>query len=375
MKRLLAVCLLAMCLAPSTALAASAQWQASPNGQMYARPAAGADSVGVIVRFKQPSTAPLQAHLLSSAAGTTAKPMNPAHGLYSFATPVDQTPEQYSLQLMLNSPGVASADPNYVRHIDAYVAPTDPDFTDATTWSDGIGYYVGAKHWWLDAINAPPAWQIGQGSTYPVRATAADIKVAVLDMGFYLNHQEFNGGTVTAGKDEFASYDPSTGVYATDSDVTPDVTTDTVTMSHGTATAASVGAEVNGVGMVGAGWNPQVVGYKVAGPLTAAWGGYPAGTVLMLDGAIANGIYDAVDSGCKVINMSLGSSSPSMAFQDAVTYAHAHGVVVCASAGNDSNATVNYPAACTYATAVAAVCRSGGSWTTNGAITRASFSD
>jgi putative cell wall-binding protein len=342
-------------------------------------PAQAPESIGVVVRFRQPATAPLGAQLLSASTDASAAPTNRAEGLYAFTTPGTTTDEQYAMQLMLTAPGVAYAEPNYVRHISTYVAPTDPAFADTATWAEYVNnvpthFFFGAKHWWLDAIKAPSAWAIGQGDTYPTHGSASSIKVAVLDVGIYLNHPEFSAGTVTAGKDELASYDPNTGNYTTDFDITPDATSSVSFAAHGTGTSAAVGAPVDGAGMVGAGWNPQIVGYKVAGPITAPWSNLPAGSLVILDGAVANGIYDAVNAGCKVINMSLGGTGYSQTYQDAVTYAHAHGVVVVASSGNDGDATVNYPAACTYATGVGAVTRVGGSVSVNGTITRASFS-
>ena len=381
MKRLAVVALFVLSLAfvQTSALAAPAPGRTNSTfGSSAAVGAARAgepQSVGVLVRFKDPASAPLAARLLSAVTSSSAAPTDRTRGLFAFRTPSTESAELYSAKLMIESSAVAYAEPNYVRHIEAYTPPTDPDFTNSATWNDGSGYYLGAKHWWLDAMTAPSAWSVGQGTTYPVRASASDMKVAVLDTGIYLNHAEYNLGTVVGGVDECASYDPNTGIFATDSDITPDANSDLSFASHGTGTSAAVGAEMNGTGMVGIGWNANVIGYKVAGPLTAPWSGYPAGTIVILDGAVAQGIYDAVNSGCKVINMSLGGTGFSQTYQDAITYAHNHGVVVLASAGNEGNATVNYPAACTYCTAVAAVARSGGNPTTNGAITPASFSD
>ena len=52
---------------------------------------------------------------------------------------------------------------------------------------------------------------------------------------------------------------------------------------------------------------------------------------------IVEAIYDAVDVyGCDVINMSLGVGENSQTFQDAVTYADEHGVILVAAAGNVS---------------------------------------
>ena len=378
MKRLLLVTFFVLCSMQTGAFASPAQQLHVADIDHYsATPAAVASgSVGVIVRFRQPSTAPAAAQLLSAINGSAAAPSNREHGLFAFRTPGTQTAEQFSLQLMLEAPGVAYAEPNYVMHPASYVAPTDPDFTDTGTWVlGGTDYYVGGKHWWISSMEASAAWSIGQGATYPVRASANDIKVAVIDTGIYLTHSEFAAGTVTAGRDECASYNPSSGALTTDLDITPEATSDVEFASHGTGVAATIGAEINGAGMVGIGWNPKVYGYKIAGLLTSPWDGYPAGSIVIPTSAMVNGIYDATDAGCKVINISMVSPDSSVSLQDAVNYAHAHGVVVVAAAGNEGDTTVNYPAACDNVVGVGALSLTGGSSTANGALTRSSFSD
>jgi len=69
---------------------------------------------------------------------------------------------------------------------------------------------------------------------------------------------------------------------------------------------------------------------------------------------IAAAIQYAADRGVRVINISLGGTSPSVLLQTAVNYAWSRGSVVFASAMNDSSANPNYPAACDHAIAVSA---------------------
>jgi subtilisin family serine protease len=58
-----------------------------------------------------------------------------------------------------------------------------------------------------------------------------------------------------------------------------------------------------------------------------------------------------------VINISLGGKDRSQALQDAVDYAWAKGVVIVASAMNQSTSTPYYPAACNHVIAVSATDR------------------
>lgn len=60
---------------------------------------------------------------------------------------------------------------------------------------------------------------------------------------------------------------------------------------------------------------------------------------------VADGIRWAADNGAKVINLSLGGSSPASYLEDAATYAHNKGVTIVAASGNDGSSSVSYPAA------------------------------
>ncbi len=70
---------------------------------------------------------------------------------------------------------------------------------------------------------------------------------------------------------------------------------------------------------------------------------------------IVNGIYYAVDHGAKVINMSFELKSTSPELTNAINYAYAHNVIMVASAGNEGQALVVYPASYTQVTGVGSV--------------------
>lgn len=70
---------------------------------------------------------------------------------------------------------------------------------------------------------------------------------------------------------------------------------------------------------------------------------------------VAEGIVQAVDMGVKVINMSLGVYQDATLLRQAVQYAHEHGVVMVAAAGNDAYTSLPYPAAYSEVLAVTAV--------------------
>lgn len=133
MTRLLVATALVLALMPTGALAAPASVGASRHVaagvERAAVPASSpSKSIGVIVRFKQPSTAPLGAQLLSAISSSTATPADRKRGIYSFHTPYTERDELYAVKLMMVSSGITYAEPNYVRQLSAYTAPTDPDF-------------------------------------------------------------------------------------------------------------------------------------------------------------------------------------------------------------------------------------------------------
>jgi hypothetical protein len=70
---------------------------------------------------------------------------------------------------------------------------------------------------------------------------------------------------------------------------------------------------------------------------------------------VAIAIQEAVDKGCRVINVSLGSYGDSYLVESAVRYAAENGAVVVAASGNDAVRGVFYPAAYADVVAVAAV--------------------
>lgn len=73
----------------------------------------------------------------------------------------------------------------------------------------------------------------------------------------------------------------------------------------------------------------------------------------------AQAIYEAVNKGADIINLSFGGPDYSGALADAVDYAIKRGVIVVAAAGNDGGLTPNYPAALPGVISVGALDRNG----------------
>lgn len=159
---------------------------------------------------------------------------------------------------------------------------------------------------WAKTDDLPGAWSIATGQPSTI--------VAVLDSGVRADHPDLTGKVL-----------PGYDFFNNDSDPTDDV-------GHGTAVAGIVAARGNdGVGIAGVAWNVDILPVKVGNA----------------DGApvsfIAQGIYYAVDHGASVINLSLGSSSPSATLEASINYAYSHNVAVVAASGNSPD-QASFPA-------------------------------
>jgi len=275
----------------------------------------------------------------------------PVNGNYVLEVPPGKTTEEYAAELSRTGE-LAYATPDRVSYpLDYTSTPNDPDFTNRTQYSiaaDGT-YVPYAKSWWATGREgsgnaASPdfaaiwPYLAVDGNAYHARATASQVKVGVIDTGFYFNILDA-GSNIVAGKDEFQSY--SHGVYVTDNDVTPNPLGSSA--DHGTMVASEISqATNNNTGGAGASYDTQVRVYKVQG----TWvDGSAANQVIMLNSAITNAIYDATNDGCRVISMSLGGDYNDPQMQAAIDYAYAAGVVIVAATGNASAAKVLYPGA------------------------------
>ncbi|MBI1840585.1 MAG: S8 family serine peptidase, partial [Verrucomicrobia bacterium] len=74
---------------------------------------------------------------------------------------------------------------------------------------------------------------------------------------------------------------------------------------------------------------------------------------------VALGVYKAIGSGAKIINMSLGSDAPSPLLDEVIRQGKAQDVMFVAAAGNKPTTTATYPAADPDVLAVTASDRSG----------------
>jgi thermitase len=230
--------------------------------------------------------------------GGQVKKVIPALGVQVVTVPSGKSIEK--AEAYSANPKVVYAEPDYIAQAD--VTPNDP--------------YL-SQQWGLTKIMATEAWGITTGS--------ADVKIAILDTGVDLNHQDLASKIV-------ASINLTTSATADD------------ICGHGTHVAGIAAASTNnGTGTAGLGYNSTIMNVKVLGDTGS--GSYSW---------IIQGIIWAADNGAKVINMSLGGSSASSTLESAINYAWSKGVVVVASAGNSGSSVPSYPAYYSNVIAVAA---------------------
>jgi thermitase len=208
-----------------------------------------------------------------------------------------------------NDSKVVYAEPDVDLHI--FVAPpNDPQF---------------GSQYAMQRVNAVAGW-----SVYPNGYQASGgPTIAVIDTGIDRNHPDLASKLDTANSRCFGTLCFLTG-YEDDN-------------GHGSHTAGTAAAATNnGVGVAGVAVNSRIMALKVCDLI---------GTCNT--SSVASAINWAASHGAKVISMSLGGGGTTT-MQTAVASAYNAGVTLVAAAGNDGNATLNYPAAYAQVVSVAA---------------------
>lgn len=263
----------------------------------------------VLVKFKA-SLPPYMRQIAITAYQSDTLLVIPKVDIYKLKIPEHSSVEEM-VYLMNMNPFIEYAEPNHIAHLT--VTPNDPLFNLQYALSNTgqlIGNVPGSPQGKESAdIHAPSGWEEETGKD--------SVIIGFVDTGLDFDHPELQNKFVSRGKD-FVNGDDD----ATDDN------------GHGTHIASIAAAETNnGIGIAGVAWNCKILPAKAM-----------SATGL---GSYAN-IIDAIrwlaDNGAHVINLSIGGDADSSALKDAMKYAYSQGVVLVASAGNDST-SVLYPAA------------------------------
>jgi len=225
------------------------------------------------------------------------------------------------------------AEPNYLVYTNevmesGIIPDTPPKFTPLPA-NKGNGnrdtepndpLYQDGSQWYLDAINAPAAWDSTTGDTTQIIAiidTGVDWDHPDLDDNIWTNWNEIPDNGID--DDNNGYIDDTRGWDYINNDNAPNDDN-----SHGTHVAGIAAAEGNnGIGICGVAWNARIMPVKM---LQSSGSGNSSD--------LASAIEYASDNGATVINMSLGSYGESQVVKTALENAYAY-VVLIAAAGND----------------------------------------
>ncbi|MEK9766935.1 MAG: S8 family peptidase, partial [Thalassolituus sp.] len=215
---------------------------------------------------------------------------------------------------------VEYAVPNYIHT--AQLSPDDTLFRLQSHYKD---------------IRLPQAWNLTTGS--------ADVTVAVIDSGVFLDHEDL-ADKLVAGYDFISSTSTSRDGDGIDSDPDdPGESSQTGASSwHGTHVTGTIAAATNNnQGTAGVGWNTKVMPLRVLG-LNGAGTSYDVMQAVRYAARLSNDSRTLPAQKADIINLSLGSDFFSEAEQDVFDEARNAGVIVVAAAGNASTDRPFYPA-------------------------------
>jgi len=219
--------------------------------------------------------------------------------------------EQYKADL-----NVEYAEPDY--HVFAMATyPDDP-------------FYQSGDQWYIDAVNAPAAWDSTTGDTTQIIGiidTGVDWDHPDLDDNIRINWAEYNG-IAGVDDDENGFIDDIRGWDFVNNDNNPNDDN-----SHGTHVAGIAAAESNnGIGITGIAWNAKILPVKM---LQSSGQGSSSDLAASIDYAANNG--------ATVINMSLGSYGESQTVKIVLENAYAYAVLVAAAGNNGYKVDPPYP--------------------------------
>ncbi len=247
------------------------------------------------------------------------------------------------IKTLNEDPAVAYAEPNYIYQPTA-VTPNDSYFN---------------LQWDKPAMHCGGAWETTQGNS--------DIVVAVLDTGVVYDHPDLDDnilkdGATVVGYDmigDTAMARDGDGRDGNPYDVGDLANQGQTSSFHGTHVSGIVSAETdNSSGIAGTSWNTKIMPVRVLGE--GGGTSYDVAQGILYAAGLSN-VSEALPQvgstvvKAHIINLSLGGPNSSTTIENAINKArYDAGVIVIASAGNDTTSAPYYPVAYSGVVGVAA---------------------
>jgi serine protease len=227
-------------------------------------------------------------------------------------------------------PDVRAADLNRIMRTS--IVPSDP------------GYAI--QRWHYELIQLPTAWELTTGN---------GVRVAVVDTGV-APHPDLDSKLVD-GRDLISNSGNQDGDGIDEDPTDPGCGIGGGSTFHGTHVAGTVGAiSNNSLGVAGVAWDAQIMPVRVLDGCTGTGDFFDVIQGVRYAAGLSNDSGTVPSQRASVINLSLGSSGAcNSTAADLFEEVRARGVVVVASAGNDSSNAQKTPASCPNVINVAAV--------------------
>src|SRR3989339_330613 len=233
--------------------------------------------------------------------------------------------------------------------VEAYKKESDVEYVEpnfivrAMSITPNDPYY--SLQWALPLIKADKAWDINTGES--------NVVIAIIDSGMDLLHpdltnQRYGNYWECIGSNWNNGIDDDGNGYIDDFSGWDFIYNDNAPwdmFGHGTHVSGIAAASTNNsIGIAVVAWNCKILVLRVFDT---------DGTTTV--NAVNDAIYYAAYNGAKIINLSLGGAPYSIAGNSAIQYAHSLGCVIIASAGNNGDSTISYPASYDNVISVASV--------------------
>lgn len=244
----------------------------------------------------------------------------------------EETSVHTALEEYMETEEVAYAEPNYVMEV----------FEDAETLGSETDPDV-AKQWYLDYVHAPEAWNILKSYE------GEKVRVGVIDTGARLDHEDLTGGINTDLSVEIvrnaANSSYSTQPLRGDGYLNGTEEQNGTTV-HGTHVSGIVAAQSgNGVGIQGVASGGTVKQNDIVEIVAI-----DAFTMKDAKGEDAASVWDIVhameyakEQGCRVVNLSLGTTKESSILENACENLYQAGITIVCAAGNSGTDAPIYP--------------------------------